>query len=284
VERVNLQAIPHDYRLEGFEALEGLPTPRALIASAVAKDMPGWSVWELDLAQAELRVAAMWAKCERMLDAIRDGRDLHGETASELFGVQPGEPGWGFFRQVGKRGNFTLCFGAGPRTFRAMVAKETGKVYTLGESAYIVDGWNDLYPEYRRTIRKHSNRVESRIGAHGYGWVTLANGAKRWWHPSEGTHKAFNQRVQGSLAQYAVDWMNKTEQHLGATNIQKRADADGIGGAGLLLVIHDSQVLLLPDDVGEALAGNCKILGKQLWESWFPDVPGDIDIKQWKAA
>lgn len=283
VERVNLQAIPHDYRLEGFKALEGLPTPRALIASAVAKDMPGWSLWELDLAQAELRVAAMWAECYRMLDAIREGRDLHGETTIELFGVEPGDPEWGHYRQIGKRGNFTLCFGAGAQTFRGMVAKETGKVLDLGEAQDIVESWNALYPEYRRTIRRHADRVDSRIAKHGYGWMTLVNGVKRYWAYNEGTHKAFNQRVQGSLAQYAVDWMNRTERYLSSTKIQKMADRDGIGGVGLLLVIHDSQVLLLPDESGEFLARNCAAMGEELWKNWFPGVPGAIDLKKWKG-
>lgn len=283
VERVNLQAIPHDYRLEGFEILDGIPTPRALIASAVAKFMPGWSIWELDLAQAELRVAAMWAGCTKMIDAITEGRDLHGETASELFDVDSSHPEWPHFRQIGKRGNFTLCFGAGAKTFQGMVAKETGRILEIEESADIVDRWNGIYPEYRWAIRRHSNRVESRIRSKGYGWVTLANGEKRYFTANEDTHKAFNQRVQGSLAQFAIDWMNQTEERLQASDVQARADQDGIGGAGLLLVIHDSQVLLLPDSEGEDIANVCRTMGEELWADWFPDVPGAIDMKKWSA-
>ncbi len=60
IERVQLQAIPHNYRLGGYEALDGLPTPRDLIGSGVPA---GLKLWELDLANAELRIAAWRAKC-----------------------------------------------------------------------------------------------------------------------------------------------------------------------------------------------------------------------------
>lgn len=106
VERVNLQAIPHDYRLvAGAEKNWPVATPRQLIGRA-AEQYDGWELWEFDLAQAELRVAAAWSGCDKMLDAITNGRDLHGETASELFHVKPGDSSWGLYRQIGKRSNF----------------------------------------------------------------------------------------------------------------------------------------------------------------------------------
>src|SRR5690625_7075201 len=83
ISRVQLQSIPHDFRLDGFEVLEGIPTPRGMIGAGV---QPGYKLWELDLANAELRVAAMMAKCTRMLDLIHQGKDLHRseEHTSEL--------------------------------------------------------------------------------------------------------------------------------------------------------------------------------------------------------
>lgn len=285
VERVNLQAIPHDYRLSGYESLSGLLTPRQLVAAAVIKDMPNWSLWEMDLEQAELRVAALWAACGPMLLAISQGRDLHGETAQSLFNVDQNHPDWSHYRQIGKRGNFTLCFGAGPKTFRAMVAKETGVILSEAEARRIVNEWNDLYPEYKEAIRRHTNVVEDRIHKFGFGWLTLAGGARRYFSPGEETHKAFNQRVQGSLAQYGIRWMIATDRYLMGTDIDERARRDKIGEAGLLLVIHDSQVVLLPKDEEQTHLRECKDLGLAQWKEWFGDeksgVPGGIDAKKW---
>lgn len=277
VERVNLQAIPQDYRLEGYESLAGLPTPREIIASGVPG---GWGIWELDLAQAELRVAALYAKCQTMLDMIERGVDLHDYTTRELFNVDKDDPKWGMWRQVGKRANFSLLFDAGPYTFKKMIAKETGIILSDPESSRIVKTWkHKLYPEFGDAIQRTSNKVTSRARKHGHGWVEFQNGERRYFMPDEDTHKAFNQRVQGNLAQFGIDWMLRTEDFLS----QQPALIDTeIGGAGLVLTIHDSQVLLLPDGaLGLSLSERCAQFANQLWREMFPGVPGGSEPKKW---
>jgi len=275
VERVNLQAIPQDYRLEGYEALAGLPTPRQLIASAVP---PGWRMWELDLEQAELRVGALYARCERMLEMINRGVDLHNYTTQELFDIEQGSPKWPMMRQVGKRGNFSLLFGSGPPTFRKMVAKECGIMLSDMESTRVVRGWNRLYPEFSQVIDFTSRKVQRRQRKFGHGWVQFQNGERRYFLPDEDTHKAFNQRVQGNLAQFGIDWMLRTDEFLREAGL----DDTEIGPAGLVLTIHDSQVLLLPDTAwGDSLAMQCSAFANELWGQVFPGVPGGSSPKKW---
>lgn len=280
VERINLQAIPQDYRLSGFDILDGIPTPRQLIAAAVPE---GWRLYELDLAQAELRVGALFAKCVKMLDMINDGADLHTYTTKELFDMGPGHEQFDKYRQVGKRGNFSLIFGSGGTTFRKMVSKETGIILAPDEAERIVAEWNMLYPEFKGAIRRHMNRVEQRQAKHGYGWVDLPNGERRWFLHDEEAHKAFNQRVQGNLAQFGISWMLNTEKMLSNNHeLARRAAADDVGGVGLVLTIHDSQVLLLPDDeFGNSLANECAEFGRSLWKIMFPGVPGEVDYHAW---
>lgn len=288
VERVNLQAIPHDYRLgvvtsSGSEIL----TPRQLIGLAASR-LEGWELWEFDLAQAELRTAAAWAGCEPMLSALRESRDLHSETTRELFGVSLEDPEWGHFRQIGKRANFTLCFGAGGATLARMVLKETGRVMSTYEANTLVRDWNDLYPQYRQAIRLWQGFVDQT------GYVPLASvsgfasGRKRRFTPDEETHKAFNQLVQGSLAEFLKDWL------LAAQTICDEAGltwADKIGWTGLVLTIHDSLVVLLPKGAtGEQVAAKIKQAAADLWMRYFntPDpfgrvqtVSGHADAKRW---
>jgi len=281
VERVNLQAIPQDYRLSSHSVLEGIPTPRQLIAEAVKRGIPGWKLWELDLAQAELRVAAQFAGCVKMLRMITEGSDLHTFTTEALFGIKPDHKDFGKYRQVGKRGNFSLIFGSGGDTFRKMVSKETGIILTEPQAHRIVRDWNGLYPEFSHAIEKHMNRVTARQAKYGYGWIDLLNGERRWFGQYEDAHKAFNQRVQPNLAQFGIEWMLATERVISESQVPRRAATDGIGGAGLLLTIHDSQVLLLPDDeAGDQIAQECAQAGRRIWATWF-DVPGDVDAKVW---
>lgn len=278
VERINLQAIPQDYRLSDHGILAGIPTPRDLIALAVSRLVMGgvrWKLWELDLQQAELRVGALFASDDKMLEMIRNGEDLHTYTTKELFpDVDPDSDLFkSKWRQVGKRGNFSLGFGSEWKTFRGMVSKETGIRLTEPESMRIVRDWNLLFPAWRRAIDKHSRRVAIRQARQGHGWVDLLNGEKRWFAKHEETHKAFNQRVQGNLAQFGMDWLYATDTYL------RGQDLDEVG-AGLILTVHDSQVLLLPDnDAGAAMAKTCADFGNKLWQDWFPGVPGGVDFK-----
>jgi DNA polymerase I-like protein with 3'-5' exonuclease and polymerase domains len=281
-ERVNLQAIPHDYRLGGEDgALHGIPTPRQLIGQA-ARRLDGWELWEFDLAQAELRVAAMWAACQTMLDLIESGADLHGVTATALFGLKKGDPKWGETRQVAKRGNFSLIFGSGWLTFQRMVKKETGIRLSNHEAQRIVAEWNALYPEFRQAIDRHSKKIEwAPAGAKG---MPLANGRVRWFKAFEDTHKAFNQRVQASLAELGKDWMVATNRLGHEWGLDERGRAAGVGPGGLLLTIHDSQVWLLPGMDAEGCAEQIREEGLKVWRRLFPSVSGGVDAKQWDAA
>jgi hypothetical protein len=285
VERINLQAIPQDYRLSEYSALDGIPTPRELIAAAVPE---GWRIFELDLAQAELRVGAMFAQCKLMIEMIADDADLHTYTTKNLFpDIPESNPLFkSKWRQVGKRGNFSLGFGSGGRTFKGMVSKETGILLDDNEANRIVRDWNALYPEWGRAIVKHQRTVEKRQSREGAGWLAYLNGERRWFQEYEEAHKAFNQRVQGNLGQFGIDWMLRTEDFLSNDRtLYHHAERDGIGEVGLVLTIHDSQVLLLPDnEFGKELADKCADFGRELWKQMFPGIPGGVDYHEWMYA
>jgi DNA polymerase I-like protein with 3'-5' exonuclease and polymerase domains len=286
VERVQLQAIPHDYRLSGYDVLTDIATPRQLIAAGVPR---GYELWELDLAQAELRVAAMFAKCERMLSLINAGQDLHGEAATQLFGVTADSPDWGKMRNVAKRANFSLIFGVGAEKLQADIETQTGVVLSIDEARKLVRDWNALFPEFQQAIKYHMNVVEDRrrSGEHwGLGWITTNNGERRWFQSDEDTHKAFNQRVQPNLAQFGIDWWLDVEAEilvdLTDDVLYDDVSLEPIGRVGVVMLIHDSMVLLLPEgQTGEFIAHAAAKRGRELWTRFFPDVPGDVDVKRW---
>lgn len=285
VERVQLQAIPHDYKLAGFKELEGVPTPRKLIGQGVPE---GWKLWELDLAQAELRVAALYAKCQTMLDLIDAGADLHGETAKMLFKIDEQDHRWGERRQVAKRANFGLIFGSGWETFQADLEKQTGIRLSDAEAQVLVRDWNNVYPEFKRAIYKTKDTVERRMKegqyGEGIGWTQTTNGERRWFVAGEDTHKAFNQRVQPNLAQFGLDWWLWSEKYLmerlGDGVVQTTGQF--VGRVGMVMMVHDSQILLLPDNpTSLEWIAVIQQKARDLWKERFPGVPGDVDAKEW---
>ncbi|WZB38599.1 DNA polymerase I [Microbacterium phage Jera] len=287
MEEIQLQAIPADYKVKGI--LAGIPSPRDLIGEGVPE---GYGLWEMDLAQAELRVAANFAKCYRMLELIEAGADLHGETAKELFGTSPDDPSWGSDRQVAKRGNFSLIFGVGAATFQATLWKEAEVDMPIDQVRDLIYAWNALYPEYRKAIDYHESTVMARYHKYGVGWIhDQATKERRHFtkwdveffdqHRQElrlGAHKAFNQRVQPALAHYGIDRWLAEDRYL---EQKYRGTEHERVGAGLVLMVHDSSVLLLPNEDAEQVTADLREMGRKLWAERFPGLPGDLDISAW---
>jgi DNA polymerase I len=257
-ERVNLQAIPHDYQLEPLPTR--VPTVRSLFR-ADGKE-PGRSgrpkkLWELDLSQAELRVAAQFAQCHSMLDLVRQGVDVHGRVAAQLFDCDPEQPCWHEHRQISKRADFAFIFDVGPETFQADLLRLTGILIEMAEAERIVYTWRAEYPEFRRAIYRDKDLVERT------GFIRLVTGRPRFFREYEERHKAFNQRVQGSLAELMKLWM---------------LAVDGQYPGTIVLTIHDSMVLETGyAGVVKAAARIGATLGTQLF-----GVPMVVDTKEWK--
>ena len=267
--RINVQAIPHDHRMlaGGSEIMALAPSPRALI-----NPIPGYKIWHLDLKQAELRVAAQFADCTAMLEAIAEGKDLHAETAIGLnLASGPEDPNWFKARSViGKRANFSLIFGIGWKKFRDDVRRQAALDLGVKRAKEIKYGFDELYPEYKAAIQTHMDIAawEHRIRIRDDVWRYFT--AKEIQY--EDFHKAFNNRVQGNIGMLTKAWMTEVDEYL----MDEGIDPDL---AGLLLQIHDALALMLPDTPeGDQLAHDCAQIGDALWAEWF-EVPGGVDLK-----
>lgn len=303
IQRAQLQAIPHNHVLRNTPVLAEYPTPRDLIPA----NTDGWQRWEMDLAQAELRVAAWFANAVTMLQIIREGRDPHGELAISTFGVKKGDDDWFKYRQVGKRGNFSLIFGIGPDKLQADIRTQTGVELPMDQTILLRDTFRDMHPEFGRAIRNESHRARTAYNTKSKtSQIRLINGRingvasfemDRDWDedldrpvgPIKGMHKAFNRKVQGSIGEFAKAWMVAADAFL----MEQLAEVDPADEHGLLLQIHDALMISTPDDeFGERLARDVRQLGIDLWDVWFTRpgadgqpyaVPGDIDLGLWNA-
>lgn len=81
--------------------------------------IPGKTWIKADYSQVELRIAAWQAQEQTMLQAFREGGDLHRLTAIMVLGDDSDEA-----RQVAKTLNFGLLYGAGPSTLQRVARTE----------------------------------------------------------------------------------------------------------------------------------------------------------------
>jgi DNA polymerase-1 len=261
VERVQLQAIPHAHQTP-----PGVPTIRTFFRAK-----PGHGLYELDISQAEVRVAASVARCQGMYDVLTgDSPDVHGSTATRVFGVKPGDEDWEQLRSVAKRLTFGILYGAGVRTLRDQIKLFTGIDYSESDTRAMIDQYDDAFPELRRASRRAQRKADRGMG--GVGYVELkVSGRRRYFGYGERSHKAFNAVIQGTVAELVKMWMLKVEQaHPGM----------------MLLQIHDSVVLEVPVSQRDEVVHSAGSIMQGMFEQRLVDigglrVPFDYDWKQW---
>lgn len=263
VERVQLHAIPHDFRLPS-----DVDSIRSMF---IAK--PGHELWEVDISQAEVRVATHMARCEGMLQVLQSGDDVHGQTAMRVFGVTPDDPDWSTKRTVAKRSTFGTIYGFSAQTYRATLRQE-GVDVPLTQCEEWLAEYRATFPEFQRLYFSAMQDAKRR------GWVMLGSGRRRWFSDFEKqfkASKAFNQIVQGSVA-----------EAMKRIKVEVEVNYPGI----LVNEIHDSLIVEVPaTQEGEAEA-RVKLVGDLMLTvledqhgGWDADhrIPWKVDAKRWAS-
>lgn len=254
VERFQAQALPKKLQLK----LMGEPVrePRSLFGVP-----EGRRRMNLDLSQAELRIASELAQCRQMADPLRNGEDLHGQTCTRIFGQTPESEDWKKYRDVAKRLNFGGIFMIGAASFQANLWTQGGIEWPLSECKVATDGFKRTYPEIVSSYEQWQSFAMDK------GYVVLANGERSWMGRYDYPNTAWNRVVQGSLAAWVANWLIVVE------NITCDYEA-------LVLTVHDSAVLDLPEDRADEIAAVVKEESEKLWLREF-GFPGRVDVEEW---
>lgn len=256
VERFQAQALPK--KLDLHVAGVHVPEPRAFFGVA-----PGKQRWNLDLSQAELRIAANLAACAGLMRELNEeGGDVHGKTCERTFGITPEHPDWKGKRDVAKRLNFGGIFMIGPATFRENLWTQGGIEWSFAQCREAVYGFRGAYPEIEKAYVFWQNYARAN------GCVELYNGDRAWFGPRDYDNTAWNRVVQGSLARWVAEWLVLVEQ------MTEKYDA-------LVLSVHDSAILDLPEDEAEDIVKRVCEISTELWVDRF-GFPGKVDADTWK--
>ncbi|TGB04086.1 DNA polymerase I [Halobacillus salinus] len=244
----NLQNIP--IRLE-----EGRKIRQAFVPSK-----EGWVMFASDYSQIELRVLAHIAQDEKLMEAFKEGLDIHTQTASEVFGVSQEEV-TGDMRRQAKAVNFGIVYGI----------SDYGLSQSLGitrkEAQAFIDKYFESYPgvkEYMdETVReaKRTGYVTTFMNRRRYlPDITSRNFNKR----SFAERTAMNSPIQGSAADIIKKAMIDLDHRLKEENFEAR----------MLLQVHDELILEAPEEEIEKLK---EVVASVMVETVDLDVPLEVD-------
>lgn len=214
-----------------------------------------------DYSQIELRLLADFSSCKALIEAFKSGKDIHAQTASQVFGkkledVTPEE------RRGAKAVNFGIIYG-----ISAFGLGESLKIPTRSAQNYM-DRYFASYPEVKEYMDANVDFARKN------GYVHTFMGRKRYIkeiNSSDKNLRAFGERaamnmpLQGSSADIIKLAMIKVFLRLKAEKLQ----------AKLILQIHDELVVDCPQEERGAVE---KILKEEMESITLNSVKLETDV------
>lgn len=265
----------------------------------------GYTLIVCDYSQLEMRIMAHFAKETAMINAIKDGKDLHSMTAALAGGYSYDEvvaakkkkdsgeklteeekklcEVRGHMKAVG----FGLNYGIGATKLGAQlglkIEEKKGKGGKIQESCpegqKLIDDYYTAYPgilKYKQSVEDYVYRNSEVQTISGRFRRLPEVHSKEFWIRAKAKRQASNTIIQGS----AGDIMNKA-----VINIAKDVDLKRLGVIPLLQ-IHDELVFECPDDPKTIQLAKTRV--QELMEqAWDLDVPLEAEPghgPSWEAA
>lgn len=224
----------------------------------------GFVLVSFDYSQIELRVAAHLANDRKMIEAFRQGLDIHKLTAAEIYNV-PLDKVTPDFRRAAKTLNFGVLYGMGPQAF----AESTG---------FSREQAKNFISEYFRDfsgIREYVVRTKRFAEENGY--VETLFGRRRyipeihspnWQLKREAERMAVNAPIQGSAADLVK---------MAMIGVDKWIKKEKLGQeARMLLQVHDELLFEIKKDVIKQVTPQIRALMEGVAKLKVPLV---VDVK-----
>jgi len=209
------------------------------IRKAFVPGRPGGVIVSADYSQIELRIMAHLSCDSHLINAFRNGQDVHSITAAKIFGVEPEEV-TADQRRIAKTANFGIMYG-----ISAFGLSQRLKI-SRAEAKKIIEDYFEKFPaissfiEDTLTAARENGYVETLFGRRRYlPDINSKNGTVR----SLAERTAVNAPIQGTSADIIK---------LAMINVDRRLKAEGLKSR-MVLQIHDELMFdALPEEV-EAL-------------------------------
>ncbi|WP_067932150.1 DNA polymerase I [Alicyclobacillus kakegawensis] len=229
-----------------------------------------WSIVSADYSQIELRILAHLSGDETLIEAFRQGMDIHTRTAADVFEVSPEEV-TPLMRRQAKAVNFGIVYGI----------SDYGLSQNLGiprkQAAAFIEGYFAKFPG----VRRYMDEIVEMAKRQGY-VTTLLN--RRRYLPdirsrnynlrSFAERTAMNTPIQGTAADIIKLAMVRIDEALQCSNLKAR----------MLLQVHDELIFECPNSELEALR---ELVEDKMENAMVLSVPLKVDVhvgKTWYEA
>ncbi len=244
----NLQNIP-------IRTKRGREVRKAFIADE------GYKIYSADYSQVELRIIAHISKDQAMMQAFKDGEDIHARTAKEIFGLESLDDVTPNHRRKAKEVNFGIPYGL----------SSYGLAQNLGidnkEGKEMIDEYFNRFPKIldyineTKLFAKENEYVQTLSGRRRY--IPEIN-SRNWNVRGFAERVAINMPIQGTAADIIKIAMINIQKWLKENNSKSR----------MLLQVHDELVFEIHESEQETTPNEIIRMMENAFEL---DVPLKVD-------
>ncbi len=209
-----------------------------------------------DYSQFELRLAADISRDKELLDAFKDGADIHTRTAAKIFGKGDDEVTRND-RRMAKAVNFGILYGMGSRS----LGKSVGIKQT--EAKEFIERYFELHPGLRSymdemKLKAHANEyIETEFGRRRY-LPDINSGVQMLVAAAE--RMAINMPIQGTQADLVKMAMIQVQEWIDKNEIPVK----------MLLQVHDELVFEIDAEHADAVMKQIVNIMESVWDGEVP--------------
>lgn len=226
----------------------------------------GWLIVDADFGQMELRLAAAVAQDEKMIQAFKDGQDLHTVTAEAI----------GCTRQIAKSANFGLLYGSGANGLRNYAAG-SGVSMTLEEAKKVRYDW---FKEFEGIAKWHKEASDAANEANCIPAIRIPGSGMLRNLVGDANRLTIrcNTPVQGSgaaILKAALGELWPLVREAGESTVRIAA------------AVHDEILLLVREDAAEEWAATLKRVMEEAEANWLGEIPALAEVsfgKTWQET
>lgn len=257
--------------------MQQIPRDNAIVKGCI-RAPEGRKIVAMDLTTAEIYVAAVLSKDEKLQAIFKAGTNFHSTVARDVFNlsceVEEVDKLYPDYRQATKAVNFGIIYGAGAPTISSQVNKDGGNL-SVGEAQEIID----QYFENFRTLKRWIDRNKAAIAANAH--VYSHFGRKRRLPDVQSDNRGTVSHAIRSGLNFIVQSPASDVNLIGAMETQDIVESDGLD-AKMFALVHDS---VLADVADEDVDAYSKILQECIQKDRGISLPGcpigcDFDIGQ----
>ncbi len=190
-----------------------------------------------DYSQFELRLAAILAGDEKMINDFNAGTDIHAKTASEVYHV-PLDDVTKEQRRRAKVVNFGVLYGMSQHGLAAAANM------SFADAQHFINEYFRVRPHVKQYIDDTIKK------AHDDGFVETLFGRRRWTPDLKSSNFVVRQAAERAAANMPIQGTEADLMKLAMIEVDKRLDGRG----EQLLQIHDSILIECPKDNAEAIS------------------------------